>query len=249
MALFDASATVLGSSSAAAIAVVRIIGAATCLGGSTFGAQVGVLQLSSAWFVASSFFTWDHQVEASASFLGTSAAGASGHAAVESRATFRGDGFFLHGALLPIQGTSAFSVASLVDAHPPPIKAITMGPKRFRWLQPLQRGDLSVFICDGRSAVVPSRIAYSLAFVRLDGSRRYVGPQNRTPVSGDVGEFYATGRAGESGQPGQWVIEWVYQRTPHSDAQRAEMAFHVLDAVALADPREQLARKVKFGWS
>jgi hypothetical protein len=128
-------------------------------------------------------------------------------------------------------------------------RAITMGPKSFRWLQPLQRGDLSVFVCDDRGAITPVRVAYSLIQLRLDGTRKYVGPQERTPVAGGVGEFYATGRAGESGQPGEWVIEWVYQRTYQSDLQRTEMPFQVLDAVAVGDPREQLERKIKFGWS
>jgi hypothetical protein len=247
--LFDASATALGSSSASAFAVILVTASGTFVGSSSSSSSAGVNHLSSAFFEGGSSFEWDYLIEAEASFAGSSSATADAHTAVGASAFFHGGSFFLYGTLLPIQGSSFFVVSAVVDVHLPPIRAITMGPKTFRWLQTLQRGDLPVFICDASTPMIPARITYRLAQVRLDGTRKYVGPQNRTPVPGNVGEFYATGRAGESGQPGLWVIEWLYQRTYQSDVQRTEMPFQVLDAVAAGDPREQLDRKIKFGWS
>jgi hypothetical protein len=130
-----------------------------------------------------------------------------------------------------------------------PVKAITMGPKVFRWLQLLQRGDLSIFFCDGGGNFSPIAVVYSLYFVRPNGSRQPVGPQHKTPVSGDVGEFYAVGRAGESGQPGNWVIEWKYQRSTVYPVEVVEMPFQVFDAVLTQDPYDVTGRKVKFGWN
>lgn len=239
----------IGGSTASASAVRQAIGAGTVTGASTFIARAGSIQLESAFFQGGSTFQWEYVGDAAATFLGSSMATAAAMAVRTTGAFFQGGSIFLYGELLPIQGTSFFSVLARVDAQLPPIKAVTMGPKTFRWLQALQRGDLSVFIHDGSNAIAPVRVAYSLAQLRLDGSRKYVGPQNRTPVKGSLGEFYATGRAGESGQPGQWIIEWLFQRTFQSDVQRTEMYFQVLDAVAVGDPREQLERRIKFGWS
>lgn len=126
-----------------------------------------------------------------------------------------------------------------------------MGPKTFRWLEPLERGDLPVFVCDRHTPVAPYRVTYSLAQLRADGSKKYVGPQNRVPVAGELGEFYATGRAGESGQSGQWVIEWTLQRTPWSRPQVTEMRFDVVDGAAAGDcaPCSRVVARRKFGWS
>lgn len=242
-------ATFVGTSSASADAVRRVVGAATFTGASTFSAQGGTIQLTSALVQGFSSFSWDYVSEAAATVLGASTSSASAVAAIGVGAFFQGGGHFLYSELLPIQGASFLAVAEVVDAHLPSVKAITMGPKTFLWLQSMQRGDLSVFIHDGRNAIRPVKVAYNLAQLRPDGSRKYVGPQYRTPVSGSLGEFYATGRAGESGQPGRWVIEWLFQQTPQSDVQIVEMHFRVLDATAVGDPREQLDRKIKYGWS
>lgn len=249
MTLFDASGTASGSSAASGSALVRVRGAGTFLGSSAFTGLAGVNQLSSARFQGASAFAWDYFVEASATIAGTSAASAEGFVVANARAIIQGTSRFFYITPLVIWGSSTFSVVTFVDHQLPPIKAMTMGPKAFRWLQTLQRGDLSIFICQGRNAMIPARIAYSLVQVRLDGSKKHVGPQNRTPVPGEVGEFYASGRAGESGQPGQWLIEWLYQLTPQSKIQKTVMPFQVLDAVAVGDPRDSLQRRIKFGWS
>ena len=245
MAVLDASGLAAGSSTVAADAVVALTASAGFVGGASFAGQGAAIRLSSASFLGTSLAAWDYQLEAAGEVEGVSSATASAHRARTTGAGFLGRSSFVYGTLLPIHGSSFFSVAIVVDQHLPPLSAAAGATKTFRWLQQLQRGDLAVFLC---GPAIPVRISYRLAQVRPDGSRKHVGPKARSPSRGAVGEFYATGRAGEAGQPGDWVIEWTYQRTAQSHPERSEMAFRVLDAVQVGEQRELLDRKPKTGW-
>jgi hypothetical protein len=249
MTLFDASGTSDGTSTASSAASVWVSCALTFQGSGSFTGLAGVGHLASAYFPGASAFTWNYFVDAASVFTGEASGTADGSARVAVKAYARGSSRFLYNTPFIIQGTSSFWIAPVVDRHLPPLKAITLGPKAFRWLQLLQRGDLPVLVCDRHLPIVPYRVTYNLAQLRPDGSRQYVGPRNRVPAAGDAGEFYATGRAGESGQAGQWLIEWTFQRAPDALPEVAEMRFQVVDAVAAGDPRERLPRKIKFGWS
>lgn len=249
MTLFDASAIADGTSEASSAASVRVARALLFQGGASFEGSAGVGHLASATFGGESRFGWNYYVDASAVFTGAATSDAEGSVFVSAKALARASSRFLYNTPLVIQGTSSLSILPVVDRHLRPLRAITLGPKTFRWLQPLQRGDLPVLVCDRHSPLVPYRVTYSLAQLRANGSRQYVGPRGRVPAAGDTGEFYATGRAGEGGQAGQWVIEWTFQRTRDTRPEAAEMCFQVLDAVAACDPRDVLPRKTKFGWS
>lgn len=250
MTLIDASGTVDGTSAASgAAAIVRTALALGFTGSASFTAGGGVRRASSALFGGGSAFGWRYFIEAAALINGSASLAVTGSVRVAAKGTFLGSSRFFHNTALVIQGSSSLSVTPVVDHHLPPLRAITLGPKTFRWHQPLQRGDLPVFVCDRHTPLVPFRVTFSLVQLRKDGSRRYVGPRGRVPVGGDTGEFYATGRAGESGQAGQWLIEWVIQRTATSVPEVTEMRFQVLDATAVGDPRDRLVRKTKFGWS
>lgn len=150
---------------------------------------------------------------------------------------------------LPIFGRGTLTGNPVVDRVLPAINAIVGPSKCFRYLQHLQRGDLPIYISNHAGPVSPVRVAFTVFQVRPDGSRKQVGPSCRQPVQGVVGEFYATGRAGESGQPGEWIIRWEYQRTFQSAIQVKEMCFSVLDAVAARDPRDMTPRCRKYGWN
>jgi hypothetical protein len=152
-------------------------------------------------------------------------------------------------SLLPIFGQGTLVGFAVVDKALPAVNAIVGPTKCFRFLQLLQRGDLPIYISNYAGPVAPVSVTYTLFQIRPDGSRRQVGPAFRQPVQGLVGEFYATGRAGESGQPGQWVIRWEFQRTFQSAPQCKEMCFSVLDAVAARDPRDVTPRCRKYGWN
>ncbi len=249
MAVVDASGVVSGSSTASGVATVSTFASATFVGMGGVVVTPGVVRLASARFDGVGRLEWAYVKDAAATFSGTSALAGSGLVARYAAGVFLGSSAFQHSAPLRIVGTSSMAVAPVVDRHLPPLRAITMGPKTFGWQQPLQRGDLSVFVCDGTGPVVPSSISYRLMHVRLNGSRQQVGPRTRTPVAGMQGEFYVTGRAGEHGQPGQWIVEWTFQRTGCSTPQVVELPFMVLDAVMAGIPGDVTCRKVKFGWN
>jgi hypothetical protein len=180
---------------------------------------------------------------------GAAVASAGALVALTAMATFEGSSTFQYSIPLVAAGASSMSVVPVVDRHLRPIRAITMGPKTFGWLHLLQRGDLSVFICDGAGPVIPVAIQYRLIQVRLNGSRQALGPQARSPAAGFPGEFYVTGRAGEHGQPGQWIVEWTFRRAWQSTPQIVELPYMVLDAVMAGDGRDVTCRKIKFGWN
>lgn len=127
--------------------------------------------------------------------------------------------------------------------------AICPEPKSFRYLHVFQRGDLSIYICNADGPVAPVRVVFTLYFIRPNGSLKRVGPENRTPVSGMAGEYYASGRAGESDQPGCWLIRWEFQHQLCEVIQTKDMYFQVLDAVFAADPRDTTIRCRKYGWN
>lgn len=127
--------------------------------------------------------------------------------------------------------------------------ALCPEPKTFRYLHNFQRGDLPIYVFDSAGPVVPARVVFTLFFVRPDGSLKRVGPEFRTPVPGMAGEFYATGRAGESDQPGCWLIRWEFQRALCEVVRTKDMSFRVLDAVVANDPTDVTVRCRKFGWN
>lgn len=150
---------------------------------------------------------------------------------------------------LPCRGTSSMAAHVVVERHLPAIRAVVAPPKTFRYLQVLQRGDLPLYLCDKRGPVSPNVISFTLYQKRPDGTFFQVGPSGRAPAEGEVGEFYATGRAGESGQPGCWMIRWFWRRSFDGASQTKDMEFRVEDAVLAADPRDVTVRVRKYGWN
>jgi len=158
--------------------------------------------------------------------------------------------FVWAGAVLPIHGTSVMVCNPVVDHYPPAIRAIVSPGKSFRYLERFERGGLPVFLCERSGPISPVWVRFTLYQVCPNGGTRWrKGPAQRTPAQGVVGEYYATGRAGESGQPGDWVIVWEFRRNLQSATQSKEMEFQVFDAVAAADPRDVTVRHRKFGWN
>lgn len=150
---------------------------------------------------------------------------------------------------LPIHGTSSLAAHIVVETHLPAIRAVVAPPKTFRYMQVLQRGDLPIYLCDANGPVSPYKITFTLFQQRPDGTSFQVGPQHRTPAEGEVGEFYVTGRAGESGQPGCWHVRWEWQRSFDGAYETKEMEFRVEDAVLAGDPRDVTVRVRKYGWN
>ncbi len=116
-----------------------------------------------------------------------------------------------------------------------------------RFKEFLHDDELTISLWDSTGHISPVRIVYRLYQVRSDGSRFQVGSQ-RVPVEKSVGEYYAAERAGELGQPGDWVVVWEFQKDSQTAPQLEEMAFRVSDAVMAADPNDTTVRSRKYGW-
>jgi hypothetical protein len=116
--------------------------------------------------------------------------------------------------------------------------------KTFGWGHSLQKGDLSIFLCDGDSPGYPSYIKYSLYLDRGDGSRSLVGVSLRDPVCGCPGEYYPIGTLSRPGQPGVWYIVWTFQRSSTFALQSVEQSFVVSDLASTCSSTYR-----KYGWS
>ena len=125
----------------------------------------------------------------------------------------------------------------------------TVSKPVFKWRQLFQRGDLQLFLCDEMGPFHPVSIRYEMFYIRPDGSRQPAGPRVRYPARGRLGEFYATGYAGEFGQPGNWVIRWSFQRKFYAPLDFVEQCFRVEDAVLRANPADVTPRVSKEGWN
>ena len=152
-------------------------------------------------------------------------------------------------APFPIYGVGLLVGTPLVEKVPLPVRAIVATPKTFSYLQLLQRGDLPIYLSTLSGPIAPVRVVYTLYQRRSDGTMFQVGPKDRVPTKGTPGEYYATGRAGEFGQPGNWVIRWEFQRTYQSEPQIETMCFRVLDAALAQNPMDATVRVRKYGWN
>jgi len=114
--------------------------------------------------------------------------------------------------------------------------ARSVSPGIFKWGYVFQRGDLPIFITDtAGNPVSPYKVTYSLLYQgKGECSPRRAGPCDRTPVQGDVGEYYVSGVAGCCGQPGQWFVEWKFQEAFGSTWSTTTMGFTVFDTSQLA---------------
>lgn len=146
----------------------------------------------------------------------------------------------------PMVGYGNLSAFYVVDKILPPLCQKT-DPPVLRWGQDIQRGMLGIWLSDyANCPISPFRVTYSLFMVTASGQLAMVGPPDRTPAKGEIGEFYATGVAGDLGQPGRWLIRWTYQVSFNGPCYYEQMQFDVLDAwlARVPDPN----RICKRGW-
>lgn len=113
---------------------------------------------------------------------------------------------------------------------------VKSSPGVFKCGHLFQRGDLPIYIVDGAgSPFSPYSIKYTLLY--HPKPREHHGPHcshlikvfpcHRMPVQADIGEYYATGYAGEGGQSGQWYVEWVFQEYFEGPLQEDRFGFEV----------------------
>jgi hypothetical protein len=157
-----------------------------------------------------------------------------------------------------LYGTSAMTGELVVEQMPPTVSGFSAsdtadgsisnpgGP--FKWGESFQVGDLNLFVRDSAGSVNPNAVSYTLYWIR-NGVPYQAGPANRVPARGsNVGHFYVTGRVGDFGQPGDWMVRWYFQRFFFSETNVVEYRFVVQDALAAADPRDVTVRVLKYGW-
>jgi hypothetical protein len=130
---------------------------------------------------------------------------------------------------------------------PPPVQPT------FRYGYTLGRGDLELHICDTTgNPYGPVVVFYAFYQIVRGGQRMLVGPPNRRPApdmsQGKPGRYYATGTAGELGQPGEWVIVWRWQRSWWTPTEFFEQHFKVVDEVTSGAPGALNGRCIKYGW-
>lgn len=158
----------------------------------------------------------------------------------------RGQGRLSWSYPLPLRGHT--TLAAYMEVFQVPVPICLRAPVRsYRWGQDFQRGDLGIWLRQiGGFAISPFKVTYALYQVVPGNQQRLVGPPERVPATGDVGEFYATGIAGMGGQPGRWVIKWRYQVSFGGPTYEEAMEFDVLDTVlaGVSDPN----RVCKKGW-
>jgi hypothetical protein len=242
--------TASGVSTASGMAAVEHHASCALVGGSATSTSAGKLVFSTGVIHGTSLMEWDYFINGGGQADGQATTTGSGYRIVNASGRIVGDSYLgWIGAPLPIYGRSVMVGHAEVDHHLPAVRAIVSPPKSFRYLQHLQRGDLPIYLCDRAGPVSPVWVRFTMHQVLRCGARKQIGPGQRAPAQGVVGEYYATGRAGESGQPGNWVIVWEFRRNLSSATQSKEMEFQVLDAVAAADPRDITVRHRKYGWN
>ena len=121
-------------------------------------------------------------------------------------------------------------------------------PKQFRWGHEFQFGDLVLDVTTSSGdPFSPYSVTWTMFRVLPGGSLVQAGP-TQVGVQQKVGLFYATGTAGENGQPGDWVIRWAYARSFGIPEVTVDESFRVVDAVLDPVPGDKTCRVPQFGW-
>jgi len=100
--------------------------------------------------------------------------------------------------------------------------------------QELGRGDLDIFTEDSDgNPVNVYEISYSIYYVDSDnGAEVLIGPDTRTPVNPEVGEYYAAVRIPNSAVAGCYRIRWRVRETASSSQEGAVQEFGVVADVS-----------------
>jgi hypothetical protein len=144
----------------------------------------------------------------------------------------------------PIYGVGILTGFMEVIHVPLPLCEIPPVSLSFPWGHQFTRDDLSMCFEGGR----PVCVHFTLYQMVPGCQPIQKGPSNRKPVLDDKNCYYATGTAGECGQPGLWAIKWSYQRTFGAPMVEKTCYFTVLDAVLSPVPGDTLQRVCKYGW-
>lgn len=160
----------------------------------------------------------------------------------------QGRGSFIESCPEPAIGYGRIVGEPFVERVPCPLAYRPIVPT-FRWGQDFPPGELMIAFTDAvGNPWAPVVVLFRLFRVMPGGPLYPVGPFNRRPVAcrRRLGVYYVVGTAGEGGQPGDWVIEWRWQRSPYDPPTIERRPFKVLDAVLAGDT--STCRCTKYGW-
>lgn len=150
---------------------------------------------------------------------------------------------------LPMVGVTTLSAYLEVTSGPPQPFCICPTGKEFRWGHVFTRFDLPLYLKDLTCTLRESPFEVKYAMYHLvDESYVQAGPPCRIPVTQGVGEFYATGTAGEFGQPGDWQIVWSVRVSFNSPVLTKTYSFRVVDAISSPITGDPTPRHTKYGW-
>jgi hypothetical protein len=116
---------------------------------------------------------------------------------------------------VPLPLTGHGDLSAYLDVYSIPFTCPCLCPPKlvsFRYGQAFQPKDLGLCVRDAAGQhYAPAAITYTLYQVAAGGQKIVVGPYRRTPSQQSLGTYYATGVAGDLGQPGEWRIVWRYE--------------------------------------
>jgi hypothetical protein len=269
MAIIDVEGTTVGGVVLTAPLAVSYGLSGTAAGGSVAGTSVALRHLIRHTLVGASNVSGSTQHVFSFSGL-TSGSGTAIDARVLDVQGIASGGANVTGALSMTMGLKGYALGSSVTAisAPEPIYGIAVVTgflekicvpypvcqtpqvqKRFRWGHQFGIGDLEICVTGkGGNPLGPVCITYTLHQIQKGCAPKQVGPFGRKPGNSSVGCYYATGTAGECGQPGLWLIRWRYQKTFGDGFIEKDCYFYVLDSVLCPVPGDTLPRACKYGW-
>jgi hypothetical protein len=149
----------------------------------------------------------------------------------------------------PVYGLAVVTGFMEVICVPYSICRTPLVKQSFRWGHQFGMGDLTICVTGkGGNPVGPVCISYTLYQIQQGCQPKQVGPSGRKPGNSSLGCYYATGTAGECGQPGLWVIRWNYQISFGASPIEKDCYFYVFDSVLCPVPGDTLPRTCKYGW-
>lgn len=100
-----------------------------------------------------------------------------------------------------------------------------------------QPGDLALYVTDmSGQPYSPFSVTYTTKYYPKDGSCPVQVGSEKRPVQIDVGSYYATGIAGQCGQPGDWCISWLIQQVENGPLSCQTYCFKVFDSSVYCAP-------------
>jgi hypothetical protein len=165
-------------------------------------------------------------------------------------------GFAFGGSLTALSVPEPIIGAAIVTANMEvihvgyPICQTPQVNNRFRLGHQFAQGDLEICVlAPNGNPLGPVCITFTMYQVQRGCQPLQKGPSGRHPgKTSRVGCYYATGTAGECGQPGLWLIRWRYQGTFGGPWVEKDCYFYVLDSVLCPVPGDTLKRECKYGW-